>query len=55
MFALWPFFMLIYRNRSPILLYFIMKNQINQYTKYTNMYANFIILLCSLTVDFASV
>ena len=26
-----------------------------QYTNYTNMYANFIILLCRLTVDFVNV
>ena len=48
-------FMPIYRNCSPLLHYFIIKSQENQYTKYTNIYVNFIILLCRLTVDFTGI
>ena len=42
-------------SRFPILLYFIAKIQINQYIKCTNIYVNFIVLLCKLTIDFVGV
>lgn len=55
MFILWPFLYLYIKSHSPLLHYFIIKSQEIQYTKYTNIYVNFIILLCRLTIDFVGV